>query len=287
MAKVGIIGGSGLYDMEGLENIHQETILTPYGPTSDALICGEIEGVELAFLPRHGSTHHLTPSEVPYRANIWAMKKAGVDWIISLSAVGSLREDIVPGDMVIIDQFIDRTKGRNSTFFGDGVVAHVAFGDPVCGTLRQFLLEASRTAGATVHDGGTYVCMEGPAFSTRAESELYRSWGASVVGMTNIPEAKLAREAEISYATVAMATDYDCWHPAHDDVNVEQVIAVLTKNADLARQIVRSAVPLIQQFSGVHPQADALKDALMSRSDAIPTHRKRELAPILGKYLKD
>jgi len=286
MALVGIIGGSGLYQMDGLTELREVRIETPFGPPSDSFLLGSLNGVELAFLPRHGKEHHLTPTEVPYRANIWALKKLGVEWIVSASAVGSLQAEIVPGHMVVIDQFIDRTKDRVSTFFGDGVVAHVAFGDPVCSTLRGFILEAAESAGAVVHDGGVYVCMEGPAFSTRAESNLYRSWGASVIGMTNLPEAKLAREAEISYATLAMATDYDCWHQGHDDVTVEQVVAVLTANATLARKIIRNVIPHIQAHDGPAPQNAALANALLSRGDTIPAHRKEQLKPIIGKYLK-
>ena len=222
---------------------------------------------------------------MPYRANIYGMKMLGVSWIISASAVGSLKAEIVPGHVVVIDQFIDRTRGRASTFFGQGIVAHIAFGDPVCGALRQYLLEASREAGADVHDGGTYVCMEGPAFSTRAESNLYRSWGASVIGMTNIPEAKLAREAEISYATLAMSTDYDCWYEGHDDVTVEQVIAVLTANVALAQQIIKLAVPRIAAHGGPAPHSDALKNAIISDPARIPAERIAALAPIVGKYL--
>ncbi|MEC7983729.1 MAG: S-methyl-5'-thioadenosine phosphorylase, partial [Myxococcota bacterium] len=230
--RIGIIGGSGLYKMEGLTLLREVELDTPFGKPSAPFIISKLDGVdaELVFLPRHGIGHVFTPSEVPYRANIYGMKLLNVEWIISISAVGSLQEEIVPGHVVVIDQFIDRTKNRASTFFGNGIVAHIAFGDPVCSSLRSYLLEAAKETDATVHDGGTYVCMEGPAFSTRAESNLYRSWGAKVIGMTNIPEAKLAREAEISYATLAMSTDYDCWHEGHDDVTVEQVIAVVKAN---------------------------------------------------------
>jgi 5'-methylthioadenosine phosphorylase len=239
--RIGIIGGSGLYGMEGLEDITEHSVTTPFGAPSSPLVIGRLagmEGVELVFLARHGRDHQFNPSEVPYRANIFAMKTLGVSWIISVSAVGSLQMEVEPGHMVIIDQFIDRTKNRASTFFDNGIVAHVGFGDPVCPTLRSMLLAASREAGATVHDGGTYVCMEGPAFSTRAESNMYRSFGARVIGMTNLPEAKLAREAEISYATIAMSTDYDCWHEGHDDVTVEQVVRVARKNVATAQRII-------------------------------------------------
>ncbi|MFT4977084.1 MAG: 5'-methylthioadenosine phosphorylase [Myxococcota bacterium] len=287
--RIGIIGGSGLYEMEGLTDIREQEVDTPFGAPSGAYLIGRLEGVagvELVFLPRHGRGHTLTPSEVPYRANIFGMKVLGVSWIISVSAVGSLKEEIVPGHVVAIDQFIDRTKGRASSFFDNGIVAHVGFGDPVCGALRGYLLDAAREADATIHDGGTYVCMEGPAFSTRAESNLYRSWGASVIGMTNLPEAKLAREAEISYATLAMATDYDCWYEGHDDVTVDQVIAVLMANVALAKQIVRNAIPLIAGHGGPAPMSDALNHAIITSKDAIPAERIEALAPLIRKYLR-
>ena len=286
--RIGVIGGSGLYEMPGLLDLREETVDTPFGSPSDAYIIGRLEGlenVELVFLPRHGRGHKLNPSEVNYRANVFGMKKLGVSWIVSVSAVGSLQEPVVPGHVVVIDQFIDRTKNRKSTFFEDGLVAHIAFGDPVCGALRGYLLEAATKAGATVHDGGTYVCMEGPAFSTRAESELYRSWGARVIGMTNLPEAKLAREASISYATLAMATDYDCWHTGHDDVTVEQVVAVLRANVALAQQIIAEAAPLIAGHSGPAPHHAALKGALLTPAEAISEERKQALAPLIGDCL--
>jgi 5'-methylthioadenosine phosphorylase len=227
----------------------------------------------------------MNPSEVPYRANIFGMKKLGVSWIISVSAVGSLQEEVVPGHVVLIDQFIDRTKNRESTFFDNGIVAHVAFGDPICTALRQYLLAAAREAGATVHDGGTYVCMEGPAFSTRAESNLYRSWGARVIGMTNLPEAKLAREAEISYATLAMSTDYDCWFEGHDDVTVDAVVAVIRANVALAQNIIRAAIPRIVAHDGPAPHANALAQAILSDTTLLSATRKTELAPLIGKYV--
>jgi 5'-methylthioadenosine phosphorylase len=287
MTKIGIIGGSGLYAMEGLTNINELNVETPYGSPSAPIVNGRLDGLdaELYFLPRHGRGHVLSPSEVPYRANIFALKKLGVDWIISVSAVGSLREEIHPGHMVIIDQLIDRTKNRPATFFHDGIIAHMPFGDPICVTLRQFILEAAKESGQIVHDGGTYVCMEGPIFSTRAESNLYRSWGASVIGMTNLPEAKLAREAEISYATLAMSTDYDCWHEGHDDVTVDQVIAVMKSNVVIAQQIIRLAIPKIANFTGDLPFAGALQNAIITDRSKIPDRRKQELAPIIGKYL--
>jgi len=286
--RIGVIGGSGLYDMPGLLDLREEAVDTPFGAPSDSYLIGRLQGldgVELVFLPRHGRGHKLNPSEVNYRANVFGMKKLGVSWIISVSAVGSLREEVVPGHVVVIDQFIDRTKNRASTFFEKGLVAHIAFGDPVCSALRTYLLDAANTAGATVHDGGTYVCMEGPAFSTRAESELYRSWGARVIGMTNLPEAKLAREASISYATLAMATDYDCWHTGHDDVTVDQVIAVLRANVALAQRIIAEAAPLIAAHPGPAPHHNALQGALLTPADAISEERKQALAPLIGDCL--
>ena len=291
--RIGVIGGSGLYEMEALHDVHEERVRTPFGEPSDACIIGRLEGVstpagepvELVFLPRHGRGHRFNPSEVNYRANIYAMKLLGVSWIVSVSAVGSLREEIEPGHVVVIDQFIDRTKGRPSTFFEGGIVAHVAFGDPVCGTLRGMLLAAAREAGGTVHDGGTYVCMEGPAFSTRAESNLYRSWGASVIGMTNLPEAKLAREAEISYATLAMSTDYDCWHTGHDDVTVDQVVAVLHANVALAKRAIELVAPRIAAHTGPAPHAGALANAILTPKASIPAERRQALAALVGKYL--
>jgi 5'-methylthioadenosine phosphorylase len=285
--RIGVIGGSGVYHMDGLEDVREERVETPYGAPSDALIHGRLAGVDLVFLPRHGRGHRLNPSEVNYRANVFALKQAGCRWVISVSAVGSLREEIVPGHVVLVDQFIDRTHRRASTFFEQGVVAHVAFGDPVCPVLRGYLLEAAREAGAVAHDGGTYVCMEGPQFSTRAESNLHRSWGASVIGMTNMPEAKLAREAEMSYATLAMATDYDCWHPDHDAVTVDQVVAVLTANSALAKQIVARAVRRVAVHAEPTAAHTALRHAVLTAPDAIPAERRRALAPLLGAHLPE
>jgi len=284
MARIGVLGGSGLYEMDKLEDVREQRVQTPFGDPSDALIIGTIDGHEVAFLPRHGRGHRYNPSEVNYRANIWALKSVGVEWVLSVSAVGSLQEDVHPGDVVIIDQFIDRTKARAATFYEGGIVGHVAFGDPVCGTLRGILLESCQAEGASVHDGGTYVCMEGPAFSTRAESNLYRSWGARVIGMTNLPEAKLAREAEMSYATLAMVTDYDCWHAGHDDVTVDQVIAVLKANVDLARRVLARAIPTVAA-AGDSPARGAVEHAIMTRPDLIPEDRKAALAQIVGQYL--
>jgi 5'-methylthioadenosine phosphorylase len=283
--KIGVIGGSGLYAMEGLTDVTEVRVDTPFGAPSDALITGRLGDAELVFLPRHGRGHVLTPSEVPYRANIWAMKSLGVGWLVSVSAVGSLREEIAPGHLVVVDQFIDRTRGRPNTFFGEGCVAHVSFGDPVCGALRRMVYEACLAAGATTHDGGTYVCMEGPAFSTRAESNLYRSWGASVIGMTNLPEAKLAREAGISYATLALSTDYDCWYAGHDEVSVEAVVAVIHKNVAMAQRVIREVVPRVQAFAGPPPHHDALRHAILTDPAKIPAATRERLALLIGHLL--
>src|SRR6516164_7703667 len=244
-AEIGIIGGSGLYSMPGFTNIHEERVETPFGDPSDAFVLGELEGRKVAFLARHGRGHRILPSELNFRANIYAFKKLGVERIISVSAVGSLKEEHKPTDFVIPDQFIDRTFARVATFFGEGIVGHVAFGDPVCATVAKAANDACAKASVVGKLGGTYVCMEGPQFSTKAESNLYRSWGADVIGMTNLQEAKLSREAEICYATMAMVTDYDCWHPGHDAVTVEQIVKVLTTNAENAAHVVKQAVALM------------------------------------------
>jgi len=283
---IGVIGGSGLYQMEGLTNVREERIDTPFGAPSDAYILGDLDGTPMAFLPRHGRGHRFNPTEVNYRANIWGMKKLGVDWIISVSAVGSLQMDVEPGHMVIIDQFIDRTKGvRKCTFFEDGIVSHVSFGDPVCKTLRRFILEASHESGAVTHDGGIYVCMEGPQFSTRAESNLYRSWGARVIGMTNLTEAKLAREAEISYATLAMSTDYDCWHEGHDDVTVDEVMATMGANVGVAKTIIRSTVSRIVAHGGDAPAKGCMRNACMTSRELIPAATLEKVSLLVGDYL--
>ncbi len=286
--KIGIIGGSGLYQMEALTDVEEITIETPFGNPSDALIVGKIEGTPVAFLARHGRGHTLTPTELPFRANIYAMKTLGVEYIISASAVGSLKAEAKPVDMVVPDQFIDRTKNRASTFFGGGIVGHISFGDPVCNNLAKVLadaVESQNLEGVTLHRGGTYVCMEGPAFSTKAESNLYRSWDATVIGMTNLPEAKLAREAEIAYATLAMVTDYDCWHPDHDSVTVEMVIGNLQKNAVNAQKVIAEVV---RQLSENPPESEAhsaLKYAIITPLDKAPTEAKEKLAMLLKKYL--
>lgn len=283
---LGVIGGSGLYDMEALTDVEEIRVETPFGYPSDALIRGNLDGHPVVFLPRHGRGHVLTPSEVPYRANIWAMRELGVRWVLSVSAVGSLKEAIVPGHLVVVDQFIDRTRQRTSTFFSDGCVAHVQFSDPVCGVLRPMVLQAAQQAGTTVHDGGTYVCMEGPAFSTRAESHLYRSWNADVIGMTNVPECKLAREAEISYATLALATDYDCWYEGHDEVSVEAVVATIHKNVAMAQQVIRALAPMVATYGGPTPGAQqALAHAIMTDPARIPAATRKRLGLLIEPHL--
>lgn len=282
---IGVIGGSGLYEIEGLTDIEEVRLDTPFGEPSDLYITGLLEGVKMVFLPRHGRGHRLLPSEVPYRANIYGMKKLGVQRIISVSAVGSMKEEIIPGHIVIPDQFFDRTQGkRASTFFGQGVAGHVQFADPVCPELSGVLFDAGQRAGATVHKGGTYICIEGPNFSTRAESTIYRSWGVDIIGMTNIPEARLAREAEICYGTVALATDYDCWHDGHDDVTVEAVLAIIKQNVTMARNIIKHAVCALSAEPGCEC-AEALKFAIMTDRSLIPEQTRNDLDPILGKYL--
>ncbi len=285
---VGIIGGSGLYKMEALKDVEEVQVDTPFGSPSDSLILGTLEGVRVAFLARHGRNHHLLPSELPFRANIYAMKSLGVKYLISASAVGSLKEEAKPLDMVVPDQFIDRTKNRISTFFGNGIVAHIAFGDPVCPKLAQVLADAveqSNLTDVTLHRGGTYVCMEGPAFSTKAESNLYRSWGATIIGMTNLPEAKLAREAEIAYATLALVTDYDCWHPDHDSVTVDMVIANLQRNAINAQKVIQATVRRLMEDPPESDAFSALKYAILTPLDKIPPETKQRLSLLLEKYL--
>ncbi|MEB3211593.1 MAG: S-methyl-5'-thioadenosine phosphorylase [Leptolyngbyaceae bacterium] len=285
--KIGVIGGSGLYKMEALKDVEEVEIDTPFGSPSDALILGTLDGTPIAFLARHGRGHRLLPSELPFRANIYAMKTLGVEYLISASAVGSLQEAAKPVDMVLPDQFIDRTKNRVSTFFGDGIVAHIGFGDPVCQNLSQVIgdaIESLHLEGVTLHRGGTYVCMEGPAFSTKAESNLYRSWGATVVGMTNLPEAKLAREAEMAYATLAMVTDYDCWHPDHDSVTVEMVIGNLMKNAENAQRVIREVVNRLSKNPPPSEAHSALKFAILSDLSQAPAETIQKLDAILKKY---
>jgi len=282
--EVGIIGGSGLYSMPGLTGLREVAIETPFGAPSDPYMVGELDGRPVAFLARHGKGHRILPSELNFRANIWGMKKLGVEYILSVSAVGSLKEEHKPTDFVIPDQFIDRTFARGAaTFFGDGVVAHVGFGDPVCSVVAKAFETGCREVGVVGKLGGTYVCMEGPQFSTRAESNLYRSWGADVIGMTNLQEAKLAREAEMSYATLAMVTDYDCWREGHDDVTVEQVVAVIHQNSANAGKVVRAAVAALP--GGPSPYANVLKFAIMTDKTVIPETAKERLDLLIGKYL--
>ena len=281
---IGVIGGSGLYQMAGLEAVRRVEVKTPFGKPSDKLVRGRIGAVEMVFLPRHGIGHRWLPTEVNFRANIFAMKKLGVERIISVSAVGSLRAEIAPGHLVIPDQFIDRTTQRPSTFFGKGIVAHVSLADPFCQALSGTLARAAANEGARVHAGGTYLCMEGPQFSTRAESHLYRGWGAHVIGMTNLQEAKLAREAEICFGTLALATDYDCWNEHAGDVEIDHVLAVLAQNVELAQRTIRRAVTALAE-----PRtcgcASALKDAIITDKSRIPKKVRADLRPIIGKYL--
>ncbi len=283
-ADIGIIGGSGLYDIEGLRNVKHARVRTPFGWPSDELVLGELDGIRVAFLSRHGRGHRLNPSEINYRANIYALKSIGVRRVISVSAVGSMKESLKPGDVVLPDQFIDLTKRRTSTFFEGGAVAHVAFGDPVCTSLGSSLLAAARAVGATVHQGGTYVCIEGPQFSTKAESRLYRQWGVSVIGMTNLPEAKLAREAELCYATVALVTDYDCWHETEEAVTVGAILATLHQNVALAKRLLRGAVESAAAVTSCECQ-QALQHAIVTDPNRIPPALRRRLALLTGRVL--
>jgi 5'-methylthioadenosine phosphorylase len=283
--QIGIIGGSGLYDMAEVTDRKEVAVTTPFGDPSGPYVIGTLRGKRVAFLSRHGAGHRLSPSELNFRANIFGMKRLGVEYILSASAVGSLKEEYKPLDIVIPDQFIDRTRGRVSTFFGRGLVAHIAFAHPFCKVLSGVAHDSGTAAKATIHKGGTYVCMEGPQFSTLAESKLYRSWGADVIGMTNLQEAKLAREAEICYTTIALVTDYDCWHPDHDSVTVEMIVANLMQNAKTAQQIIAGAVDRLP-FERTCECATALKYALITRPEVIPEDTARDLAPIVGKYLQ-
>ena len=284
--NIGIIGGSGLYQMPELENVREIAVGTPFGKPSDAFIVGELDGVTVAFLPRHGRGHKLTPSELPFRANIYAMKLLGVDYILSVSAVGSLQEQYVPTDFVIPDQFFDRTRARahESTFFGNGIVGHVTFAQPVCNELGDILEASCQEGGVTVHRNGTYICMEGPAFSTKAESEVYRSWGMDIIGMTNLQEAKLAREAEIAYATMALVTDYDCWHEGHDDVTGEMIIATLNKNVRNAQLVLKAAVGRVAAKPTPNQHANAIQNAIFTSPDLWPAETAKNLEAIIGKY---
>ncbi len=281
---IGIIGGSGLYDMPELTDREERHVATPFGEPSGPYIVGTLRGKRVAFLARHGVGHRQMPTELNYRANVFGMKLLGVEFILSASAVGSLQEKYVPQHLVIPDQFFDRTKGRVSTFFGGGLVAHVAFAHPVCWRLARVAYDACTAVGATVHQGGTYVCMEGPQFSTLAESKLYRSWGMDIIGMTNLQEAKLAREAEICYATIALVTDYDCWHPEHDSVTVDMIVQNLVANAKTAQQVIADAVSHLP-FERTCECARALEHAIITRPEFVPEQVKRHLAPIIGKYI--
>ena len=294
--EIGVIGGSGLYHMDEVEVIEERRVETPFGEPSDAYVIGELAGRRVAFLPRHGRGHRLLPSEINFRANLWGFKALGVERLLSVSAVGSLKLAYAPGHVVVPDQFFDRTRHRADTFFGDGLVGHVSLADPVCPQLAAIAADAAEAAGGTVHRGGTYVCMEGPQFSTRAESNVYRSWGADVIGMTNLQEAKLAREAEICYATLAMVTDYDCWHETEEAVSVEAVMAVLAQNVALAQQAIRGAVEAMpaRRPASSDPGAeaggcgcgDALRFAILTERSTVPRETVERLRPILGRYFE-
>lgn len=281
---LGVIGGTGLYDMEALEQPEEVTVDTPFGPPSDAIVVGRLSGTSVAFLPRHGRGHGIIPGELNFRANIYALKKLGARAVIAVSAVGSLKESFVPGDLVVPDQFIDRTIGRPSTFFGDGLVVHVSFADPVCAQLSRQLAAAAENCGGSVHRGGTYVCIEGPQFSTRAESRMYRSWGGEVIGMTNLPEARLAREAEMCFATLALVTDYDSWRDGEEGVDAEQIIRILSANSQMARRVVKEAAAVVER-SRECACGRALDNAVVTDRKLIPSDRLEKLAPILQRVL--
>jgi 5'-methylthioadenosine phosphorylase len=283
-AEIGIIGGSGLYNMDGLSNATEERVETPFGDPSEVFLLGTLEGRKVAFLARHGKGHRILPSELNFKANIYAMKKLGVTSILSVSAVGSLKQEHKPTDFIIPDQFIDRTFDRTATFFGNGIVGHIGFGDPFCAIASEVFARACEEVGVVGKRGGTYVCMEGPQFSTRAESNLYRSWGADVIGMTNLQEAKLAREAEISYATLAMVTDYDCWFEGHDTVTIDQIIAVMHQNSGNAQKVVKAAVRLMPADLSASPAQTAAKYAIVTDREVIPAETKAKLDLLYGKY---
>lgn len=282
--KIGIIGGSGLYEMEELSEIREERVDTPFGEPSDAYILGKMLGKELVFLPRHGRGHRILPSELNFRANIYGMKKLGVDTLLSVSAVGSMKEAIEPGHIVIPDQFFDMTKNRISTFLGNGVVGHAGFGDPICPSLKEALYHASVDSGATTHKNGTYVCIEGPLFSSRAESLVYRSWGVDVIGMTNATEAKLAREAEICYSTIALSTDYDCWHEEEEDVTADAVLAIIHKNVAMAKKILKKSIETIGAARECTCR-NAMEHAIVTSPELIPEKTKNDLDLIIGRYI--
>lgn len=280
--RIGVIGGSGLYGMEGLQVEEEKRIETPFGEPSDPFVVGDLDGNKVAFLARHGRGHRILPSELNFRANIYGFKVLGVEWLVSVSAVGSMKIDYRPTDIVIPDQFFDRTRHREDTFFGNGLVAHVSLAHPICPVLHEIFFEGAKQAGARVHKGGTYICMEGPQFSTRAESEIYRQWGVDIIGMTNLPEARLAREAEICYATLALATDYDCWHE-EEDVSVEQILKIISRNVKLAQDVLRHAVDAIPAERGC-ACASALENAVITNPDAVPQEARERLGVLMEKY---
>ncbi len=283
-ARIGIIGGTGLYEMEGLENVREVEVDTPFGSPSDALILGDLQGEKVAFLPRHGRGHRIIPSELPARANIYALKSLGVEFMISANACGSMKEEIAPLDVVVPDQIFDRTRARVSTFFGHGIAAHIGFADPFCSKVRRALLDSCEAEGATVHDGGTFVCIEGPSFSSKAESRIYRRWGMDIIGMTVLPEAKLAREAEICYASLAMVTDYDVWHVSEETVTIEMVIDNLMTNSEMAKRVIRRTVLQIPSVRECEC-ANALENAIVTQRDMIPAEAKKKLALLIGRYV--
>jgi 5'-methylthioadenosine phosphorylase len=284
-AKIGVIGGTGLYDVEGLVGVEEVSLDTPFGKPSDSIITGKLEGVGVAFLPRHGRGHSIMPTEVPSRANIYALKSLGVESIIAINSVGSLRQEIKQGDLVIPDQLIDRTKSRANTFFGEGIVAHIQFAEPFCPELRKLLYDTAGEAGANAHPDGTYVVMEGPAFSTRAESHLHRAWGGDIIGMTALPEAKLAREAEICYAIIACATDYDVWHETEEEVRVEVILETMHRQEELCKRIIKLAIPGISNVKGCQC-ASALRGAIVTAPEAMPTKTKEKLGLLIAKYIR-
>jgi 5'-methylthioadenosine phosphorylase len=281
---LGVIGGSGLYEMEGMKNVRRIKVRTPFGDPSDSLVVGDIEGRTLAFLPRHGRGHRIPPSRINFRANIYAMKKIGAGRLLSISAVGSMRERIRPGDIVVVDQFYDNTRFRSTTYFSDGIVGHIPFADPVCPALADIAYLSARKVLRRVHRGGTYLCMEGPAFSTRAESRIYRKWGVDVIGMTNMPEAKLAREAEICYATLALATDYDCWHESEEDVSIEAILAIIRRNVENSKRIIREVARRLSGSFGCGC-GETLRYAIITDPKKIPTATRKRLSLLIGKYL--
>ncbi len=281
---LGVIGGSGLYQMEEMKNVRNVRVRTPFGDPSDALVVGEIEGRTVAFLPRHGKGHRIPPSQINFRANLYALKKIGAKWVLSISAVGSMKEGIRPGDIVVVDQFYDHTRFRPNTFFSDGVVGHIPFANPVCPVLREIVSRSARKVVRRVHRGGTYLCMEGPAFSTRAESQIYRKWGVDVIGMTNMPEAKLAREAEICYATLALVTDYDCWHESEEEVSIEAILAIIRRNVKNSKRIIREVAKRLPGKGGCGC-GETLRHAIITDRKKIPAAARKRLSLLIGRYL--